>query len=280
MTNSRVAFQGEPGAYSELASMEYFGEMTNSLPFESFRDVFAAVENGKAEYGILPIENSLAGSIHQNYDLLLENDLQIKGEYLLRVSHCLLSLPGTKLEDIERVRSHPQALAQCASNLNQMAVDPVIANDTAGSARLLAENNETGTAVLASRRAAEVYGLEMLREDMEDNKENYTRFVILTGTDSISKGVLPGDEFKTSIVFNLDHEPGTLYKALSVFALAEIDLTKIESRPIAGKPWQYMFYIDFAEKENSQVGKQALDKLSKFTPFLKVLGSYPRHRIK
>ncbi len=280
MTNSRVAFQGEPGAYSELAAMEYFGEMTNSLPFESFRDVFAAVETGKAEYGILPIENSLAGSIHQNYDLLLENDLQIKGEYLLRVSHCLLSLPGTKLEDIERVRSHPQALAQCANNLNQMAVDPVIANDTAGSARLLAENKETGTAVLASRRAAEVYGLEILREDMEDNKENYTRFVILTGTDSISKGVLPGDESKTSIVFNLDHEPGTLYKALSVFALAEIDLTKIESRPIAGKPWQYMFYIDFAEKENSREGKQALDKLSKFTPFLKVLGSYPRHRIK
>ncbi len=280
MTQSQVAFQGEPGAYSELAAMEYFGEMTNSLPLESFNDVFAAVENGKAEYGILPIENSLAGSIHQNYDLLLENDLQIKGEYLLRVSHCLLSLPGAKLEDIKRVRSHPQALAQCANNLNQIAVDPVIASDTAGSARLLAENKETGTAVLASRRAAEVYGLEILREDMEDNKENYTRFVILSGTDSISKGVLPGDESKTSIVFNLDHEPGTLYKALSVFALAEIDLTKIESRPIAGKPWQYMFYIDFAENENSRVGKQALNKLSKFTPFLKVLGSYPRHRIK
>jgi prephenate dehydratase len=280
MKISRVAFQGEPGAYSEMAAIGFFGDDVLCLPCASFRDVFAAVVNETANYGVLPIENSLAGSIHQNYDLLLENELRIIGEYHLRVSHCLLALPGMELEEIHQVRSHPQALAQCAINLRQMGVDPIIASDTAGSARLLAENQEPGTGVLASERAAQVYDLDILLKNMEDNKENYTRFVILTGKDSGLMDHLPGEDAKTSIVFSLAHEPGSLYKALGIFAKAGIDLTKIESRPITGKPWQYMFYIDFAENENSPAGIQALENLAEFVQYTKVLGSYPRHRTK
>lgn len=279
MTICKIAFQGEPGAYSELAALEFFGEQTVTLPCETFEKVFAVIEKGDAVYGMLPIENSLAGSIHKNYDLLLENQLQIEGEFHLRVSHCLMALPGVKIEEINRVRSHPQALAQCARNLQQIGVDSVVAGDTAGSARLLAEQKEQGTAVLASRRAAEVYGLEILREKMEDNQENYTRFVVLTGRDSPEEIIQEKEEYKTSIVFSLAHEPGSLYKALSVFALGKIDLTKIESRPIQGKPWQYMFYIDFVEYEDSPIGRQALDELAGFAPFLRVLGSYPRHQL-
>lgn len=279
MTRNIVAFQGEPGAYSELAALEFFSEQCVTLPCETFEKVFAAVENGEAVYAMLPIENSLAGSIHKNYDLLLENQLQIEGEYHLRVSHCLMANPGKKLDEINQVRSHPQALAQCARNLQQMGVKSVAAGDTAGSARLLAEQKEQGTAVLASRRAAEVYGLEILQERMEDNPANYTRFVVLTSSDPSREINQKKKEFKTSIVFKLAHEPGSLYKALSMFALEDIDLTKIESRPIQGKPWEYMFYIDFAEHKNSPVGKQALDELGNIAPFLRILGSYPRHRV-
>lgn len=279
MTANQIAFQGEPGAYSELAALEYFGKQAVTLPCLTFEQVFAVVENGEAVHGMLPIENSLAGSIHKNYDLLLENRLQIGGEYHLRVSHCLMARPGEQLGEIRQVRSHPQALAQCARNLQQIGVDSVAAWDTAGSARLLAERKEPGTAVLASRRAAEVYGLDILMEGLEDNQENYTRFVVLIENDLSGEIVQNKGEYKTSIVFNLDHEPGTLYKALSGFALDDIDLTKIESRPIPGKPWQYMFYIDFAEHKNSSAGRRALDSLADIAPFLRVLGSYPRHRV-
>ena len=170
-----------------MAALEFFSEQAITLPCETFEQVFKVVENGEAGYGMLPIENSLAGSIHKNYDLLLENHLQIEGEYHLRVSHCLMVYPGMKLDEISRVRSHPQALAQCAKNLQQMEVKSVAAEDTAGSARLLAEQKEQGTAVLASRRAAEVYGLKILQERMEDNPANYTRFVVLTSSDPSRK---------------------------------------------------------------------------------------------
>lgn len=274
---TKVAFQGEPGAYSDLAALEFFGEEVQTVPCESFDAVFDAVESGSVDYGIVPVENSLAGSIHRNYDLMLRHNLFIIGEYPLRVSHCLMANPGVKLKDVKRVYSHPQALAQCESSLIELGVESIVAADTAGSARELAECGCRDAASLASSYAAKVYGLNILRENMEDDKENYTRFLALSRSPlEVEK---PDEEgYKTSIVFSLNNKPGILFKALSVFALRDIDLTKIESRPLQGKPWEYFFYIDFighAETLNSQ---RALEHLSELAPFLRVLGSYPRYR--
>ncbi|NOY99011.1 MAG: prephenate dehydratase [Chloroflexi bacterium] len=268
----RVAFQGEAGAYSEEAIYGHFGAV-ETLPCETFDDVFAAVAAGDADSGLIPIENSLAGSIHQNYDLLLQNQLWITGEYFLRVRHCLIALPGVKRSEIRRVISHPQALGQCAGYLRSMeGVKAEAAYDTAGSAKLLKASGERTCAVIASRRAAEIYGMDVLDDGIEDNSENYTRFLAIA-----VKPVTPQADAKTSIVFVLNNQPGALFKALSVFALREIDLTKIESRPLAGKPWEYLFYIDLlGSAENDTVVRRALDHLNEYATMLRVLGSYPR----
>ena len=280
MKNLHVAFQGEPGAYSELAAFEYFGREIETIPCETFEDVFAAVSDGGDEtiYGLLPIENSLAGSIHRNYDLMLRHELHIVGEYHLRVSHCLMALPGVKIEDIQRVHSHPQALAQCEANLEQLGTQRVAESDTAGSARLLRERNDRQAAALASRRAAEVYDLQVLADQMEDNPANYTRFLALANN-PLEVDNPQDSDYKTSIVFSLHNQPGALFKALSVFALRDIDLTKIESRPIPGQLWEYMFYIDFAGHAQDQAGVRAISNLKEFAPFLRTLGSYPRHHL-
>jgi prephenate dehydratase len=275
----QVAFQGEPGAYSELAALDFFGKDVRSLPCHTFEDVFAVVMEAGCQYGIIPIENSLAGSIHRNYDLLLRHDLHIVGEYHLRVSHCLLALPGVLLEDIQRVHSHPQALAQCERNLNRMGVERVAEADTAGSARLLLERNDRQAGALASCRAAEVYGLQVLATDMEDNPANYTRFLILARQQLAVDNPEEGD-YKTSIVFSLNNQPGVLFKAMGVFALRDIDLTKIESRPLAGQPWEYFFYIDFAGHAASTNSERALEHLQEMATYYRLLGSYPRHRWK
>jgi prephenate dehydratase len=278
MKNLHVAFQGEIGAYSELAAVEYFAPEIETIPCETFDDVFAAVSNGGDEtiYGLLPIENSLAGSIHRNYDLMLRHELHIVGEYHLRVSHCLLALPGVKIADIQRVHSHPQALAQCEANIERLGIQRVAESDTAGSARLLRESNDRQAAALASQRAAEVYDLEVLADHMEDNPSNYTRFLALA-IKPLEIDDPQYSDYKTSIVFSLHNKPGVLFKALSVFALRDIDLTKIESRPIPGQLWEYMFYIDFAGHAQYQAGARAISNLKEFAPFLRTLGSYPRH---
>ena len=279
MDGLRVAFQGESGAYSELAAIEHLGEDIDTFPRDNLEDVFAAVLSAQAERGIIPVENSLAGSIHRNYDLLLRNDLHIVGEHHLRVRHCLLALPGVNIENIRRVHSHPQALAQCEQSLARLGVQTIAETDTAGSARLLREHYDLHAAALASRRAAEVYGLQVLAETMEDNPSNYTRFLLLAlqpyHTDKPEQG-----EYKTSIVFTLENRPGALFKALSVFALRDIDLTKIESRPVQGKPWEYLFYVDFCGHADAQVCRRALDHLGELAPFLRLLGSYPRQIFK
>jgi prephenate dehydratase len=273
-----VAFQGEPGAYSELSALEFFGPETKTLPCQTFDDVFAAISSAACSHGLLPVENSLAGSIHRNYDLMLRHEFHIVGEYHFRVSHCLLALPGVRLEQIERVHSHPQALAQCEASLRKLGVERVAEKDTAGSARLLSERNDRAAGALASRRAAEVYSLEILAENMEDDPSNLTRFLALSKQPNGEKPK-EGMEYKTSIVFSLHNRPGALFKALSVFALRDIDLTKIESRPIQGKPWEYMFYIDIAGHPRERNTQRALDHLEELAPFLRVLGAYPRHRI-
>jgi prephenate dehydratase len=269
----KVAFQGEPGAYSEQAVFNYFGNV-ETKPCESFDMVFDSVVSDECEFGMIPIENSLAGSIHQNYDLLLRHDLYIVGEYLLRVQHCLIALPGVKKEEIKKAISHPQALGQCAAYLRRLGIQPEQGYDTAGSVKLLKESGSRHTAAIASRRAAEIYEMEILEEGIEDNAENYTRFLAISKT--TAEGIEA--EAKTSIVFTLKNQPGALFKALSVFALRDIDLTKIESRPLQGKPWEYLFYIDFIGATHEETARKALDHLSEYALLLRVLGSYPRFK--
>lgn len=269
----KVAFQGEPGAYSEEASNAYF-DSPETLPCDSFERVFSDVKSGECGYGLIPIENSLAGSIHQNYDLLLQNDLSIVGEYFLRVRHCLIAFPGVNKSEIKMVSSHPQALDQCAAYLRNMGVKIEPVYDTAGSVKLLKASNAHTNAAIASRKAAEIYGMQILEEGIEDNPENYTRFLAIASAPAV-----PAGEAKTSIVFTLKNQPGALFKALSVFALREVDLTKIESRPLAGKPWEYLFYIDFIGAVQDERVKKALDHLGEYALMLRVFGSYQRANI-
>ena len=268
----KVSFQGEPGAYSEQAVFNYFGNV-ETVPCESFDVMFDSVISGKSDAALAPIENSLAGSIHQNYDLLLRHDLHIVGEYFLRVQHCLIANPGVKMEDIKKAISHPQALGQCAAYLRGKGIKPETMYDTAGSVKMLKASGDMDTAAIASRRAAELYGMQILQEGIEDNQENYTRFLAVQ-----REATVPTGEAKTSIVFTLKHVPGSLFKAMSVFALRDIDLTKIESRPFQGKPWEYLFYIDFVGSADDDVSRRALDHLGEYATSLRVLGSYPRFK--
>ena len=268
----KVAFQGEPGAYSEQAVFNYFGD-AETQSCESFDAVFEAVVSNQCEAALIPIENSLAGSIHQNYDLLLRHNLHIVGEHFLRVQHCLIAMPGVKKEDIKKAISHPQALGQCAGYLRTHGIKAEQAYDTAGSVKMLKESGARDTAAIASRRAAELYGMQILEEGIEDNAENFTRFLAIQ-----HEAVIPTEEAKTSIVFTLKNQPGALFKAMSVFALRDIDLTKIESRPLQGKPWEYLFYIDFIGSTSEETIKRALDHLGEYAVMLRVLGSYPRFK--
>jgi len=269
----RIAFQGEAGAYSEAAVLAHFpGEQVTPVPCETFEKVFSAVSQEECDLGFIPIENSLAGSIHQNYDLLLRNNLWVIGEHHLRVSHCLIGLPGSTIDGIRRVISHPQALAQCDGYLHSLK--DVLAEsvyDTAGSVKIMRSQNDLSLAAIASHRAAEIYGMEILAEGIEDNPQNFTRFLILS-----RQPVQPQEDAKTSIVFTLKNQPGSLFRAMSAFALRDIDLHKIESRPLVGKPWEYLFYVDFAGSTQDAVVSRALAHLAEYAPMLRVLGSYPR----
>lgn len=267
-----VAYQGEPGAYSESAALAYFGEDVKTIPCETFDQVFSMVNSGSCDRGIIPIENSVAGSIYQNYDLLLQYPLEVIGEYYLQVSHCLIGIPGSSIPAIQKVISHPQALAQCEKFLKALdgvKTEPVF--DTAGSVRILKETGDSSTAAIASRRASEILDMEILAENIESSPSNYTRFKVIS-----KRREDPGRDAKTTIVFAMKNQAGALYRALSVFALRDIDLTKIESRPLVGKPWEYFFYIDLAGSIYEEKVQHALANLEEYTTFLRVLGSYPR----
>jgi prephenate dehydratase len=264
-----VAFQGESGAYSEEAVRLHFGSEVQTFPCRAFEHIFDAVENGDAEYAAVPVENSTAGSINKAYDLLLDHDLKVHGELLLRIHHNLLVMPGVTGE-IREVRSHHQALAQCEGFLNRNGYVAVPSYDTAGSAKDLAAEPKPGVAVIASKLAAEVYGLEIAAERIEDMHHNYTRFFI------VGKGNAPYCEpAKTSLVFAVPDVPGALYDALSEFAGRQINLVKLESRPRRNRPWQYVFYLDFERHWEDDTAKDALVALLNRAAFVKLLGSYP-----
>ena len=266
----RIAYQGEPGAFSEAAARQVSAD-AELIPCRSFEDVFDSVKGGPAGYGVLPIENTIGGSIHRNFDLLVEHHLPIIGEIELPVVHNLLALPGVAMERVRRIYSHPQALAQCDRFLRTLTGVEVIATyDTAGSAKLIAEQKMSDGAAIASARAAEVFGLVPLHSSIQDYEHNVTRFLII-GRRPLSEA--PAD--KTTIVFTLANEPGALFKALSVFALRGLDLTKLESRPIPGRKWEYLFYADLAAARDDLKCARALAHLAEFAPMLRVLGSYP-----
>jgi prephenate dehydratase len=271
----KVAFQGERGAFSEDAAIRFWRSRVSPVPHRSFRDVFDAVWKGRCDAGIIPIENAQTGSIHQNVDLLLEYRLSVTGEIILRIRHCLLALPGVGMRDVRRVLSHPQALEQCSGFLSsKKGITPVPTHDTAGSAKIISEERVKDSAAIASARAGQDYGLAVLKRGIENHEQNYTRFLVIS-----RKSVSPTRGAKTSVVFSLKDIPGGLYRALSVFALRDINLLKIESRPMRKGPWKYWFYLDFEGTMLDSHCSRAIDHLSEITTYLKVLGSYPAGRI-
>ena len=265
-----VAFQGEHGAYSEEAIRRHFGPDAATLPCESFTRIFQAVQQGEATYGMLPVENALAGTVAQSYELLMEYDFRVQAEVLLAIRHHLLAPDGTAVDDIRHVKSHPQALAQCADTLQRRGWEPVATYDTAGAAHDLADKPEPHTAVIASAFAGELYGLTTLESGIEDDPMNSTRFFVI-GPDDAPRH----DPSKTSLVFGVRHRPRALYDCIGAFAERDINLTKIESRPIRGRPWQYWFYLDFEGHWQDPAAEGALVALLHRASMVKMLGSYP-----
>lgn len=272
MTEERitVAYQGEPGAYSEQAIRLHFGSKVATLPCRGFADIFDAIHDKRADHGMLPVENSLAGTVIPAYDQLVDHDLRIQAEVILKIEHCLIAVPGQSLADIRQARSHPQALAQCAQSLKRLGIEPVSHYDTAGAARDLAKEPVRGTAAIASALAAETYGLQILARNIEDLSLNFTRFFVLGHNDPPCQ-----DPCKTSIIFTTRHAPGALFSVMGELAKRQINLTKIESRPRRNRPWHYLFYVDFEGHEEDPAIQEALLGILKQSSFLKVLGSYP-----
>lgn len=270
-----TAYQGEPGAYSEIAALR-IGE---PKPFESFDEVFAAVENQKVHYAVIPIENSLGGSIHHNYDLLLQHPVTIVAETFVKVKHCLLGIPGSSTEKALKVLSHPQALAQCRNFFaTHQHLKAEVAYDTAGSAKMIAAEKDPEKLAIASKRAGELYGLEILQENLADEEWNITRFFCIAHAKNpenpLPETTAKSAQHKTSIVFTLPNEQGSLFKALATFAMRDIDLTKIESRPFRKKAFEYLFYVDFIGDQNDRNIQNALCHLKEFATMVNVLGSY------
>ena len=266
-----VAFQGEPGAYTEEVAIRFFGKLTEGRPYNTLDEVFEAVEVGAVPFAAVPVENSLEGSITRAYDLLLDSPLMICGETEMRISHCLIGSPGTGLDNIRKVYSHPQALGQCRRFLSRLNCELIPESDTAGSVRMIKEKNLTDSAAIAGARAAKIYGMTIIAEEIEDNPHNFTRFFILSKEDAA-----PTSNDKTSIVFSLKHRPGALYDCLKEFAARRINLTKLESRPTRHQPWEYNFYMDISGHHEDEEISAALKKLEELSIFVKVLGSYPR----
>ncbi|HEX2905328.1 MAG TPA: prephenate dehydratase [Phototrophicaceae bacterium] len=265
-----VAFQGIHGAYSEQAIRQHFGDTVNVYPCPTLSDLFAAIQSKQVTYAMLPVENALAGAVNQAYELLLDSDLRIQAEVILHVHHALLVNPGRKLEDLQCVRSHPQALAQCEKFLKRNGLHGIPWYDTAGSAHDLAAEPVSNTGAIASELAGELYHLTALATEIEDVSFNFTRFFVLGYDDP------PRAEYnKTSLVFATRHRPAALYDCLGEFATRGLNLTKIESRPRRNRPWEPVFYLDVEGHWQDPIFQEALARLLQRASFVKMLGSYP-----
>jgi prephenate dehydratase len=264
-----VAFQGEHGAFSEKATRQIFGDAVKTSPAPSFREVFERVVAGDCAFGVVPVENTLGGSIHQNYDLLVEHDVHIVGETKLRVVHSLIANRGTRVEQIKRIYAHPQAAAQCEKFLRGHAAWAVLqVYDTAGSVKMIKEEKALDAAAIASSEAARRFDMEILKEGIESDPQNYTRFIVIAREPAKAAN-------KVSLVYATENRPGALHRTLEVLQKRGLNLSKIESRPIAGKPWEYLFYVDFTGDLHEKAVAAAVKDLREHTTFLKVLGSYP-----
>ena len=264
----KVAFQGEPGAYSEMATIQYFPN-AEYVPMKSFQDVFDSVESGKIDCAVVPIENSIEGSINEAYDLLLQTSMVVSGEIYQRIRHCLIVNKNTN--SISNVFSHPQALAQCRTYLQNRGLEPIATYDTAGAVKMIKEKRIMDAAAIASRRAAELYGMVILEEGIEDRKNNFTRFLVLSKLET-----KPTGHDGTSIIFSVPHAPGALFDVLEEFANRNINLTRIESRPTKETPWEYYFYVDFEGHLCDKIIEEALRSIKRKSAFIKILGSFKR----
>jgi prephenate dehydratase len=276
----RVSFQGELGAFSQTAARVLAGEDSIPVPLPTFLQVFESVANGKCDCAVIPIENTLHGSIHENYDHLLKFDLPIRGETFVRIVHNLIVPPGVRMAGIRRIYSHPVALNQCRNFLeSHPEIERTPFYDTAGSVKMLMEESMKDAGAIASAAAAEIYGAKILKKSIEDDRQNYTRFFLLESSKSTKNNHSKrGSYFKTSVVFTVRNVPGALFRCLSAFALRDLNMTKIESRPLRGKPWEYLFYLDFASHVDDPVSKNALGHLAELADMLRVLGCYPAAR--
>lgn len=272
-----AAFQGEPGAYSEVAVLQLFPNAT-PVPSTSFREVFDRVESCEVDWGVIPIENSLTGSIKENYDLLTERPLTLIGETIVAVQHCLMALPGQRIEDIREALSHPQGLEQCSDFLRKLGVEQVPAYDTAGSAKIIRQEGRMSAAAIASRRAAEIYKLEILAEGIQNQSDNFTRFLAIARPNVPSPFDVPAPR-KTTLILGLTNEPGSLYQALGVLARRDVQITRLESRPNRKKPWEYQFYLDFEGDLKDPAIAAALIDLEALATSIVPLGSYPQARM-
>jgi prephenate dehydratase len=267
------AFQGELGAFSHAAAQKLLGTNITPLPRNSFRDIFEALRSDEAAFAVVPIENTLHGSVHENYDHLLDYGFPVVGETSLRISHQLIAMPGIRFRDIRKAFSHPVALNQCRNFFKKHpSIEPVPFYDTAGSVKMLSEQMPPAAAAIASETAAHIYGGIIQRGHIEDDAQNFTRFFLLSK--QIKKAPSAVGEPKTSIVFSTPNQPGALFKAMACFALRDLNLTKVESRPLRGKPWEYLFYIDLLGSVDDEPVKNALANLAELSQFLKILGSY------
>lgn len=266
----RIAYLGIRGAFSERASRKHFGDDIIDVAVTSFAEIFDAVANDRADYGVLPLENSLAGTVSGSYELLTQYaDIHVVGEVILRIRHALMALPGVSLSDVRFARSHPQALAQSAQFLKAHHIEPVNWYNTAGSAKDLADDQLTDTAAIASPDVANIYGLTVLANDIQDIDDNYTRFLIIS-----KQGLTVGQGNKTSLIFTTAHKPGALVDCLQCISDAGLNLTKIESRPLRSTPWEYIFYVDFTTDLGADAVNATLTELAQHATMVRVLGSY------
>jgi len=277
MKKVRVGFQGERGAFSQEAVRQLLGDRAAVVPFQRFEDVFRALDKGETDASVIPIENTLAGSVHENYDHLLHFDVKIVAETNVRIVHNVMAAPGVRFRDLRRVYSHPVALNQCLQFFNDHPeIERVPFYDTAGSIKMVMEEKLADAGAIASTVAASIYGARILRRSIEDDRQNFTRFFLLNAKRRVLPRQQPVKTWKTSIVFNTRNVPGALFRSLSVFALRDLNLNKIESRPLRGKPWEYLFYVDFEGREEDTVVQKSLGHLAELADFMRVLGSYPR----